>query len=113
VLNPVKQENQAGKALVIYCILASGVTLHVSRACGARASDKVVTAISGFYELCERIDDLMVDRGLQMNDKCDSRWIYTVDSSESQTEYSGSCRRNEHCSRPTPCRMGSLESTIS
>ena len=51
-------------------VTPSGLICHVCDAFGGRASDKVVTKYSGIYELCERNDGIMVDKGYDIDKEC-------------------------------------------
>ena len=49
-------------------ITPTGFISFLSSYCGARASDKFITRDSGFYDLLERDDEIMADRGLQIQE---------------------------------------------
>ena len=54
------------KALI--SISPSGYITFISSAYGGRASDKCITNDSGFYDLLERDDEVMADRGFQIKE---------------------------------------------
>jgi hypothetical protein len=51
-------------------ITPSGLICKCTAAFGGRASDKVITAHTGIYELCDPGDGVMVDKGYAIEEEC-------------------------------------------
>ncbi|XP_004208234.1 uncharacterized protein LOC101240893 [Hydra vulgaris] len=54
---------------VLIGITLNGYITFLSKCYGGRASDKFITSDSGFYDLLERDDEVMADRGFQIREE--------------------------------------------
>ena len=62
---------QTTKNITIQFLVAvtpSGFVIYVSKSYGGRVSDIFICQDSGFYQLLEYVDELMADKGLQIQD---------------------------------------------
>ncbi|XP_047135290.1 uncharacterized protein LOC124812536 [Hydra vulgaris] len=61
--------NILGQAIIVWLPTPNGYITFLSKCYGGRASDKFITSDSGFYDLLERDDEVMADRGFQIREE--------------------------------------------